>query len=62
MKNYVKEDHRSYRVRILGIFREESLLFRYNDLILTLFDYGDIILGDKYNDIIISELQILQSK
>ena len=45
MKNYVKEDHRSYRVRILCIFREESMPFPYNDLIPTLFDYEDIILG-----------------
>ena len=31
-------------------------------LILPLFDYGDVIWGDKNNDTIMSELQILQNK
>ena len=34
----------------------------YNALILPLFDYGDVIWGDKNNDTIMSELQILQNK
>jgi len=34
----------------------------YNTLILPLFDYGDVIWGDKNNDTIMSELQILQNK
>ena len=33
-----------------------------NTLILPLFDYGDVIWGDKSNDTILSELQILQNK
>ena len=33
-----------------------------NTLILPLFDYGDVIWGDKNNDTIMSELQILQNK
>ena len=34
----------------------------YNALILPLFDYGDVIWGDKNNDTIMSALQILQNK
>ena len=34
----------------------------YNALILPLFDYGDVIWGNKNNDTIMSELQILQNK
>ena len=34
----------------------------YNTLILPLFYYGDVIWGDKHNDTIMSELQILQNK
>ena len=34
----------------------------YNTLILPLFDYGDVIWGDKNKDTIMSELQILQNK
>ena len=34
----------------------------YNTLILPLFDYGDVIWGDKNNETIMLELQILQNK
>ena len=34
----------------------------YNTLILPLFDYGDVVWGDKNNDTLMSELQILQNK
>ena len=34
----------------------------YNNLILPLFDYRDVIWGDKNNDTIMSKLQIQQNK
>ena len=39
-----------------------SYITLYSTFILPLLDYGDVIWGDKINDNIMSELQILQNK
>ena len=48
----------------IGLIRtiRNLLPLQANALILPLFDYGDVIWGDKNNDTIMSELQILQNK
>ena len=48
--------------RIRNVLPLQASVTLYNTLILPLFDYGDIIWGDKNNGTIISELQILQNK
>jgi len=47
------------RVRNLLPFQARFTL--YNTLILPLFDYGDLVWGDKNNLTIMSELQVLQN-
>ena len=34
----------------------------YNNLVVPLFDYADVIWGDKFNDTLMSQLQILQNR
>ena len=53
----------------LGVLRRvkqmlplQSRLTLYNSLILPLFDYGDIVWGDKNNSTLMENLQILQNK
>ena len=48
--------------RIRNLLPLQARVALYNALILPLFDYGDVIWGDKNNDTIMSELQILQNK
>ena len=48
--------------RIRNLLLLQARVALYNALILPLFDYGDVIWGDKTNDTIMSELQILQNK
>ena len=48
--------------RIRNAFPLQNRVTLYNTLILPLFDYGDVKWGDKNNDSIMSELQILQNK
>ena len=48
--------------RIRDVLPLQARVTLYNTLILPLFDYGDVIWGDKNNDTIMSELQILQNK
>ena len=48
--------------RIKNLLPLQARVALYNALILPLFDYGDVIWGDKNNDTIMSELQILQNK
>ena len=48
--------------RIRNLLPLQARVALYNALILPLFDYGDVIRGDKNNDTIMSELQILQNK
>ena len=60
--------HEDYNQRIGLIRRIRNLLLLqarvnlYNALILPLFDYRDVIWGEKNNYTIMSELQILQNK
>ena len=46
--------------RIRNLLPLQARVALYNALILPLFDYGDVIWGNKNNDTIMSELQILQ--
>ena len=48
--------------RIRNLLPLQTRVTLYNTLILPLFDYGDVIWGDKNNDTLMSELQILQNK
>ena len=48
--------------RIRNVLPLQTRVTLYNTLILPLFDYGDVIWGDKNKDTIMSELQILQNK
>ena len=48
--------------RIRNVLPLQASVTLYNTLILPLFDYGDIIWGDKNNGTIMTELQILQNK
>ena len=48
--------------RIRDVLPLQVRVTLYNTLILPLFDYRDVIWGDKNNDTIMSELQILQNK
>ena len=48
--------------RIRNLLLLQARVALYNALILPLFDYRDVIWGDKNNDTIMSELQILQNK
>ena len=34
----------------------------YNSLVMTLFDYADLVWGDKHNVTLMSSLQVLQNK
>ena len=48
--------------RIKDILPLQTRVTLYNTLILPLFHYGDVIWGDKNNETIMSESQILQNK
>ena len=48
--------------RIRNLLPLQARVALYNALILRLFDNGDVIWGNKNNDTIMSELQILQNK
>lgn len=48
--------------RIKQMLPLQSHLTLYNSLILPLFDYGDIVSGDKNNSTLMENLQILQNK
>ena len=48
--------------RIRNLLRLQTRGTLYNNLILPLFDYGDVVWGDKNNDTLMSELQILPNK
>ena len=48
--------------RIKTFIPLKTRLIIYNALILPLFDYGDIIWGDKNNSSLMDQLQILQNK
>jgi len=49
------------RVRNLHVLAFQARVTLYNTLILPLFDYGDLVCGDKNNLTIMSELQVLQN-
>lgn len=48
--------------RIKNLLPRSARLLYYNSLILPLFDYGDIVWGDKNNLTIMESLQVLQNK
>lgn len=48
--------------RVKQMLPLQSRLTLYNSLILPLFDYGDIVWGDKNNSTLMENLQILQNK
>ena len=48
--------------RVKQMLQLQSRLTLYNSLILPLFDYGDIVWGDKNNSTLMENLQILQNK
>ncbi len=48
--------------RIKAFIPLKTRLIIYNALILPLFDYGDIIWGDKNNSSLMNQLQVLQNK
>ena len=48
--------------RIRNLLPLQARVTLYNALILPLFDYGDVVWGDKNNDTLMSELQILLNK
>ena len=48
--------------RIKHLLPRFARLLYYNSLVLPLFDYGDIIWGDKNNSTLMQSLQILQNK
>ncbi len=54
------------RIGLLRIIKAfiplKTRLISYNALILPLFDYGDIIWGDKNNSSLMDQLQVLQNK
>ena len=72
-QNMTWQDHISSIVnkvnQRLGVLRRvkqmlplQSRLTLYNSLVLPLFDYGDIVSGDKNNSTLMENLQILQNK
>ena len=48
--------------RIKHLLPRHSRLFFYNSLVLPIFDYADIIWGDKNNTILMENLQVSQNK
>ncbi len=48
--------------RIKHLLPRYARLLFYKSLILPLFDYGDLVWGDKNNDVLMGNLQILQNK
>ena len=49
-------------IRIKHLLPRQARLLYYNSLVLPIFDYADIIWGDKNNTVIMNSLQILQNK
>ena len=47
--------------RIRNLLPFQARVTLYNTLILPLFDYGELVCGDKNNLTIMSELQVLQN-
>ena len=48
--------------RIRHLLPLHGKLTLYNCLIIPLFDYGDTVWGDKNNDTLMGQLQVLQNK
>ena len=48
--------------RIRHLFSLHAKLTLYNSLIIPLFDYGDTVWGDRNNDRLMGQLQVLQNK
>ena len=48
--------------RIGHLLPLHARLTPYNCLIIPLFDYGDTVWGDKNNDTLMGQLQVLQNK
>ena len=48
--------------RIRHLLPHSARLLSYNCLVLPLFDYGDLVWGDKDNIVLMKSLQILQNK
>ena len=48
--------------RVSKIVPLDSRVTLYNSLVAPLFDYGDIIWGDKNNETLMKDLQLLQNK
>ena len=48
--------------RVRHLLPQKELVRLYNAIILPLFDYGDIVWGDKSNKCLMDDLQILQNK
>ena len=48
--------------RIRHLLPLHAKLILYNCLIIPLFDYGDTVWGDKNNDTLMGQLQVLQNK
>ena len=48
--------------RIKHLLPKQARLLFYNSLVLPIFDYADVIWGDKDNVVLMNELQVLQNK
>ena len=48
--------------RLRHFLSKEELVTVYNSIILSLFDYADLVWGDKNNKVLMDDLQILQNK
>jgi hypothetical protein len=48
--------------RLRLILSKEELITVYNSIILPLFDYADLVWGDRNNKVLMDDLQILQNK
>ena len=48
--------------RVKHLLPLSARIFLYKNLVVPLFDYADVIWGDKFNDTLISKLQILQNR
>ena len=48
--------------RIKHLLPKQARLLFYNSLVLPIFDYADVVWGDKDNVVLMNELQVLQNK
>ena len=71
--DFTYSDHVEYVIskvnRRLGLLRRikyvlpfQARLLFYNSVVLPIFDYADLVLGDKNNPTIMNDLQIMQNK